>query len=59
LKSLRMRGIKPQKGYALMSLRAASRAVSLASPGSNGDSFDRKFIIPSGLIPNFKKRCLI
>jgi hypothetical protein len=30
-----------------MSLRAASRAVSLASPGSNGGSFDRKFIIPS------------
>jgi hypothetical protein len=42
----------------LMSLRTASRAVSLASHGPNGGSFDRKFIIPSGLIPNFCKRYL-
>jgi hypothetical protein len=32
---------------AVMSLSAASRAVSLASRGSNGGSFGRKFIIPS------------
>ena len=25
----------------------------------NGGSFDRKFIIPSGLIPNLCKRCVI
>jgi predicted transposase/invertase (TIGR01784 family) len=36
-----------------MSLRGASSAVSLASPYLNGGSFERKFIIPSGLIPRY------
>jgi hypothetical protein len=54
-----MKELLKRERVVAMSLHGASPAVSLALLNSIGGSFDRKFFIPSGLLPNCCKRYVI